>query len=303
MRLVACTSCHAQYDVTDVGQKQFRCRCGTTVENRGQTAVDAQIKRCSSCGAALTSDQASCGFCGSPITRDPGKLSLICPECLARNADDAKFCTHCGVEFQPQSVFDIGAERICPCCDEAMVERGIGGVHLHECPHCNGLWVPGESFDELVNRTADAQRTQPTAGLGVVGADRQTRTVFSQKVEYRRCPVCESPMHRKNFGRRSGVVVDWCRSHGTWLDADELEAIAAFILDGGLQGGRGTTGHGLGGAATPALSADQLETLLVAERQLSEQSDGRQRQLTWRHAGRHTWKQTLGDLFEALLGD
>lgn len=47
-------------------------------------------------------------------------------------------------------------------------------------------------------------------------------------------------MQRRNFQRRSGVIVDWCRGHGTWLDADELEAIAGYIVSGGtLTGGGG----------------------------------------------------------------
>ena len=42
-------------------------------------------------------------------------------------------------------------------------------------------------------------------------------------------------MHRKNYGHASGVIVDWCGPHGTWLDADELERIAAFIRNGGFE--------------------------------------------------------------------
>jgi hypothetical protein len=42
-------------------------------------------------------------------------------------------------------------------------------------------------------------------------------------------------MQRRNFGRRSGVIVDWCGSHGTWLDANEMEDVAAFVLGGGLE--------------------------------------------------------------------
>jgi hypothetical protein len=41
-------------------------------------------------------------------------------------------------------------------------------------------------------------------------------------------------MHRKNFARTSGIIVDWCGKHGTWLDADELEHIADFVHHGGL---------------------------------------------------------------------
>jgi Zn-finger nucleic acid-binding protein len=37
-------------------------------------------------------------------------------------------------------------------------------------------------------------------------------------------------MQRRNFQRSSGIIVDVCRRHGTWLDADELERIAGFLL-------------------------------------------------------------------------
>ena len=40
-------------------------------------------------------------------------------------------------------------------------------------------------------------------------------------------------MRRRNFRKTSGVIIDCCNSHGTWLDADELERIAGFLLSGG----------------------------------------------------------------------
>lgn len=39
-------------------------------------------------------------------------------------------------------------------------------------------------------------------------------------------------MGRRNFRKRSGVIVDQCHEHGTWLDAQELERIAGFVLSG-----------------------------------------------------------------------
>jgi hypothetical protein len=40
-------------------------------------------------------------------------------------------------------------------------------------------------------------------------------------------------MLRTNYKRSSGVILDECRQHGSWLDADELEQVAGFILAGG----------------------------------------------------------------------
>jgi hypothetical protein len=45
-------------------------------------------------------------------------------------------------------------------------------------------------------------------------------------------------MNRVNFARISGVVVDVCKGHGTFLDPGELHAIVQFIHGGGLQRAR-----------------------------------------------------------------
>lgn len=42
-------------------------------------------------------------------------------------------------------------------------------------------------------------------------------------------------MNRKNYGKGSGVVVDVCKQHGTWFDADELPAILRWVEEGGLR--------------------------------------------------------------------
>ena len=41
-------------------------------------------------------------------------------------------------------------------------------------------------------------------------------------------------MLRLNYGRRSGVIVDRCKKHGVWFDADELRRVADFVARGGL---------------------------------------------------------------------
>ena len=70
MRLIACASCHTQYDVTDVIEESVRCRCGETIPNEPPVAVDAKIYRCGSCGAQVRADAADCQYCGSEIIRD-----------------------------------------------------------------------------------------------------------------------------------------------------------------------------------------------------------------------------------------
>ncbi len=233
MRLIACSSCHTQYDVSNVFEKEIACRCGERIENRELEAVEAQVHRCGSCAAQVAADAVSCGYCGSQLTRDVGKLSLICPECYGRNAEDSRFCTACGVGFHPETVPIEGVELPCPCCGCLMPICQVGGLGINECPQCNGIWVPGEKFDLLVDRSIEARKDLGAAGAASSAPRVKGDNPYTQRVEYRKCPECESFMTRKNFRKTSGVIIDRCRDHGTWLDADELERIAGFVLSGG----------------------------------------------------------------------
>ena len=233
MRLVACPSCHAQYDVSDVSSKFIDCRCGEQVENRPLQGVDAQIHRCGSCGAGVGAEADSCGFCGSEIVRDTRDLSLICPECYGRNAEEARFCVGCGVAFAPEKYKVEGFELPCPNCECMMPARSIGGIGINECAECNGIWAPEQRFDTLVAKAIEARQSADPAKLADLKPRVKGGNPARQKVTYRKCPVCQGQMARRNFRKSSGVITDRCNEHGTWLDADELEQIAGFILSGG----------------------------------------------------------------------
>jgi Zn-finger nucleic acid-binding protein len=92
---------------------------------------------------------------------------------------------------------------------------------------CDGLWVGAADFERIcASREAQA---------AVLERQRPRQPSSSRPpIHYRPCVVCGKMMNRVNFGRVSGTVIDVCRGHGTFLDAGELHAIAAFILDGGL---------------------------------------------------------------------
>jgi len=232
VRLVACPSCHTQYDVTDIVLEKIPCRCGVEVPNVDHDAVDATVHRCGSCGAIVAADAEGCDYCGSAIEQDPGELSLICPECFARCAEAARFCTACGVAFQPQPVPGEGQELPCPDCDALMPPHQVGGVGVNECRGCNGLWVPGDAFDLLLSRAIEA-RSQVDPARQISAAPRVTgANPASQGVRYRKCPECMGFMQRRNYRKSSGVIIDICHTHGTWLDPDELEQIAGFVLSG-----------------------------------------------------------------------
>jgi Zn-finger nucleic acid-binding protein len=231
MRLVACPGCRAHYDVTEHAGRSFACACGATVSAGALRAVDAPVRRCGSCGALLAEDADACAYCRARVTRE-GELSLICPECYARNSRESRFCTACGVEFRPQPVPESAKELGCVRCRTPMQLRRIADVVVQECARCHGLWV--ESFDRLVDRAVEAWERAPEA-MEVCAPRRTGGNPATERVEYRKCPVCEKAMDRRNWRRTSGVIIDRCHDHGTCLDADELERIAGFIKSGGLE--------------------------------------------------------------------
>ena len=232
VKLVACSDCHAQYDVTSMVEgSAFDCRCGTTLEARSPKVVEAAVSRCSACGAVARGQDDDCSYCGSEIVRAAHRGGLICPECMARNLDDARFCLACGTGFKPRAPIADTPELRCPCCERWMGVSEVGGLVVQECQKCHGMWAAGEVFSSLLDRAAAVAKDRAEGGEDAaprVEGDNPAKS----RVEYRRCPACDDLMGRKNFRKRSGVIIDVCRLHGTWLDAHELERIAGFVLSG-----------------------------------------------------------------------
>lgn len=109
----------------------------------------------------------------------------------------------------------------------------MGGTTIVECIKCHGLWVDKPSFEEICQ-----SREQQAAVLGDPRHIQSPSTVRDLTVRYVRCPVCNDLMHRVNFAKCSGVVVDICQKHGTWFDRDELKHIVEFIRSGGVDRAR-----------------------------------------------------------------
>lgn len=112
-----------------------------------------------------------------------------------------------------------------------MLKGNLRGIPLHECGKCYGLWLDTATFERICR---DAEQQAAVIGAGPsMGA-----AVPLGPVRYVRCPQCRELMHRMNFAHCSGVIVDVCRAHGTWFDANELHRIVQFIRDGGLDRSR-----------------------------------------------------------------
>ena len=267
MKLVGCPKCHAQYDVGGWGEPAVTCRCGATFPAVPPPAIDSAVTRCAACGALVGEAETSCGYCHAEIARRPQRSGPVCPECYARNPEKAKFCTSCGVAFQPQPIRAREGSLRCPTCPgSTLAPRRLGGDWAEECPVCLGLWAPGDVLDRLVERIREKRRHDGATVEG--GAPAERRAAWRDEVTYLHCPECGGMMQRRNFGRRSGVIVDWCGEHGTWLDANEMEDVASFVMRGGLE-----RPQAVGEVAAYGLPVDpkRVAAMAAAERILAEE--------------------------------
>jgi Zn-finger nucleic acid-binding protein len=101
-------------------------------------------------------------------------------------------------------------------------------AQIHGCRGCGGAWVDRRTLDEMIARAQ-------ASGSSIDPASVQRRTMsMSEPIVYRSCPRCSQRMYRRNFARYSGIIIDDCRTCGTYFDADELAGVFAFVRSGGL---------------------------------------------------------------------
>ncbi|MCW8132950.1 MAG: zf-TFIIB domain-containing protein [Planctomycetota bacterium] len=244
MKLLAlCAKCGTQYDVSGRAPgTQVTCRCGGAVVVHEPRAAVAHVARCGSCGAPRTQTGDQCTFCGSKFV-DPTLIdrAKICPGCFIGLPADARFCVECGLKLTPQPLPEDAPEYACPRCRAPLAlhvfESKTQRSELYDCRGCGGMWVPERSFDAIV-----ATRETLGAARSLLGLTQQAPAGPAPRAEelvrYIPCPSCKNLMNRRNFAQVSGVIVDSCKGHGVWLDAEELTRIVRFIEAGGMEKAR-----------------------------------------------------------------
>jgi Zn-finger nucleic acid-binding protein len=178
---------------------------------------------CPSCGAPAAADALRCDYCASALK------TVTCPSCFASMFAGSQFCPHCGARAAAL-VEDGGPPLPCPNCNASMKPVRVGVTPMQQCESCAGSWLTTETFTALCT-----DREAQGAVMSTFGAAGAATGVRLGAVRYRRCAACQQMMNRVNFGRVSGIVVDLCKGHGVWFDANELQAVLAFVGHGGLE--------------------------------------------------------------------
>ncbi|MBN2318601.1 MAG: zf-TFIIB domain-containing protein [Acidobacteria bacterium] len=194
----------------------------------GSRDFKAAALHCPNCGAAATHDRSSCVYCGSSIA------TRICPACFGSLAVGMKHCPFCGAVV-PESAPGRESSLQCPYCESAL-ERIVVGKHtVHECVQCGGLWIDRNSFQDICTRE---EEQEAVLRFRFEEKSESGKPQFKRKRAYIPCPECGKLMNHKNFSHCSGVILDWCRDHGSWFDKRELQEIVMFIRNGGLKKAR-----------------------------------------------------------------
>lgn len=184
--------------------------------------MTVEALNCPNCGAGVESDRTLCQFCKTRLK------TMACPKCFGLMFVGSTFCGHCGAIAAPVEVSLGERAGDCPRCRRGLEELVIGETTLRGCTKCDGLWLGAATFESIC-----ANRERQSAVLGFL----DKRTLRGQpltKVNYVPCPDCGQLMNRNNFAKASGVIVDLCKQHGVWFDADELPSIIEFIQKGGM---------------------------------------------------------------------
>ncbi|HZZ72458.1 MAG TPA: zinc-ribbon domain-containing protein [Pirellulales bacterium] len=231
--LTRCPKCLRQYDVSQrPAGSRLRCLCGAVLTVEAPVPHDASVVRCASCGAPREAGASFCKFCGSDFTLAELELNTICPNCYARVSDSAKFCHHCGTAILPALPLTQASTLVCPACaaGHKLTSRRLDEFNMLECGHCAGMWLSTEVFN-LLTRKAECGE-----GLVKLLPALQTEIALAAPLPagslYRKCPICQGLMVRKNFGKKSGVIIDWCGDHGIWFDNEELSQLLEWIHSG-----------------------------------------------------------------------
>lgn len=190
---------------------------------------ETKVFNCPNCGASAGPDSLLCTYCGSPIA------TRICPSCFCSVSVAMLHCPLCGTDLADSGIDKSEDDLKCPACDTDLALARVGRHKLHECLRCGGLWIDKNSFQDICSKEEDQEAVLRFR------ADENTepgRGQMKRKRAYIPCPECGKLMNHKSFSRGSGIVLDWCRNHGSWFDRKELQQIISFIRKGGLQKAR-----------------------------------------------------------------
>ncbi len=156
-------------------------------------------RKCSVCSAPMPDNSNYCEYCNTFNESDARDDVLF----LENDNSDTRLCPHCEVPMNPLQALK----------DENVI--------IDMCPECFGMFFDRGELRYLVELlTKDKEINVNKIDIGDL-----EKIPLTSRVDYVKCPVCGDTMHRINYEETSGIVFDYCKKHGIYLDSGELKQI------------------------------------------------------------------------------
>jgi Zn-finger nucleic acid-binding protein len=166
----------------------------------------------------------NCSACSAPL----GIHDLACKYCLTKADIDIKGVHH-HTKQKPET------HRLCPNCKINMDTINLhleGDFLIEQCSQCFSLFFDPGELEFILNQTVNKPEVVNHLKLNQLIEQHYDQ---DHSISYKPCPSCGEIMNRKNYGARSGVVIDYCSQHGVFLDSGELMRLCQWAKAGGQE--------------------------------------------------------------------
>ncbi len=148
--------------------------------------------------------------------------------------ENSNYCEYCNTFNESDAKDDIlflendnSNTRLCPHCEVPMSSFQAlkdENVIIDMCPECYGMFFDRGELRYLVNLLTDNKEIN----VNKIDIGDLKDIDHVRSTDYVKCPVCGDTMHRINYEDSSGIIFDYCKKHGIYLDSGELKQILAW---------------------------------------------------------------------------
>jgi len=190
---------------------------------------------CQKCGNSVYGD-GPCEICSAAYVQDANDASAgLCPGC-GNEVEDIHDCPICQTGHGRRRAPRSACNRIlCINCTLPMDDQDWDGVPVRICDSCQAALFPPKALEQILDKLRETTEKLDYADVVKdLQAARDARGTVKD-VRYRNCPDCNKPMSRVNYDKTSGIMLEHCGHHGTWVEQRAFTELSDWITRGGDQ--------------------------------------------------------------------
>ena len=130
------------------------------------------------------------------------------------------------------------SRHLCPNCEQPLNQFSgpAGNEHpVSYCGICRGVLFPPGGLSNLLEQAKERELESIKQELSLILSPDRFIPPVQIPPRYYRCPDCANLMNRENFGAMTGVILNSCSQHGTWIGCGGLDRLIEFAVSGGAE--------------------------------------------------------------------